>query len=576
MTDDNRTIRHRSFVIGLGTIVLLPAGAQAIPTMRLSCYTCRVKSTDYSDQASTIDMAHAPSAMRLTFARTFSLLNISRGLHRYSLLAGLLIAFVGLVTLVAPTDPDVWWHLTNGNLILSSGVPTHDVYSYTASGRPWFVQEWLTEVMMYGLKTVFGYGALSLFFGLLQALGALIVYRLLRHRGAGRITSLVLLMAYFVFGAPTWGVRPQVLSAVFIGAFYLVLTLYKADTSRVRLLWLLPLLTALWVNMHASYFIGIALIGAFAVGEMANNFLYRPDEPFPVRPLFATVAACLIATLANPYFIELWSYPLTYMLHGTSNPLLRYTQEWQSPDFHDPVNLVFGLSLVLLAFVGITRPVQAVSRQEWRQGLLRRLDVSHAIILAAFTVLALQAVRLVPLYGVIALPLFAGGLAGMWPALSDNNETPPNRVEGRVNWFIAPLGVALIAILLVSATPAQTGLEPRTDTQFKYPAGGAEYIEGLLQPVNMYNDFAWGGYLIYKLYPQHKVFIDGRADMYREGIFDDFITVQNVSPGWREVLDRYDVNLVILQHGTPLGYALDHDAGWKIGYKDGVSVVYKK
>ena len=102
-----------------------------------------------------------------------------------------------------------------------------------------------------------------------------------RHRGAGRITSLLLLMIYFVFGAPTWGVRPQVLSTVFLGAFYLLLMTYKMDTARARLLWLLPVLTALWVNMHPSFVIGLALVGAFALGEWANNYLYRPGQPVP-------------------------------------------------------------------------------------------------------------------------------------------------------------------------------------------------------------------------------------------------------------------------------------------------------
>src|SRR5436853_6977441 len=94
-------------------------------------------------------MAHAPSALRLTMVKTFSLLYIRRGLHRYSLLAGLLIAFVGLVAFVAPTDPDVWWHLANGRLIATSGIPTHDVYSFNVNGRPWFVPELLTVVLTY-------------------------------------------------------------------------------------------------------------------------------------------------------------------------------------------------------------------------------------------------------------------------------------------------------------------------------------------------------------------------------------------------------------------------------------------
>src|SRR3954462_13244906 len=110
-------------------------------------------------------MARASATSQRSGVSTFQRSNIlafehiKKGLHRYSLLAGLMIAFAGLVTFVAPTDPDVWWHLSNGKLIVMSGVPTHDVYSFTANGRPWFVQEWLTELAMYGLKSAFGYGA---------------------------------------------------------------------------------------------------------------------------------------------------------------------------------------------------------------------------------------------------------------------------------------------------------------------------------------------------------------------------------------------------------------------------------
>ncbi|MFL5733592.1 MAG: hypothetical protein ACJ78Q_10365, partial [Chloroflexia bacterium] len=308
-------------------------------------------------------------------------------MHRYTLLAGLLIIFVGLVTFVAPTDPDVWWHLRNGKLILDSGVPSHDVYSFTAQGRPWLVQEWLTEVVMYGLNSLFGYGVLSLLFGLLQAVGGLAVYLLVRGRGAGRVLSLLLMMLYFVFATPSWGVRPQVLTAVFLGGFYLALTAYKLNPAHIRLLYALPPAMLLWTNLHASYFMGIALIAVFIVGEFANNRLYRsaggggpvadegrgtrdnavvepsslppsslvprPSSGTSIRPLLVTLAACLAATLFNPYFLELWTYPLTYALHGTSNPLLRYTQEWQSPNFHEPINLIFALTLILLALIGI-------------------------------------------------------------------------------------------------------------------------------------------------------------------------------------------------------------------------------
>ena len=492
-------------------------------------------------------------------------------MHRYTLLAALLIAFAGLVTFIAPTDPDAWWHLRNGQLVLESGVPHHDVYSWTAEGRPWLVQEWLTEVAMYGLKGAFGYGALSLLFGLFQAAGALLVYVLMRVHGAGRVLSLVLLLFYLVFAAPTWGVRPQVMTPVFLGAFYLLLTLYKAGRLPVRALWALPPLMALWANLHASYFMGIALVGAFLVGEAANNLIYRPQLPTPLRPLLLALGGCLLATLINPYFIELWTYPLTYVLNGTSNPLLKYTQEWQSPNFHEPANLFFAASLIFLALVGIATKSKI-------QHSKSRIDITHAIILAAFTLLALQAIRLVPLYGLMVLPLLAGSLARAWPILSNEGESQPSRVESLASAVVGALGVGAMAFFLVSAPQAQARSEPQTDTGFVYPVGAADYVAGLGGPVRMYNDFAWGGYLIYRLYPQHKVFIDGRADMYREGIFEDHITLQNAAPGWRETLARYDIDLVLTMPGSPLDYALarEGEEGWEVGFRDAVGVVYRK
>lgn len=522
-------------------------------------------------------LADTTQAQPLSYEGTSLLAFAQRGMHRYTLLSVLLIAFVGLVTFAAPTDPDVWWHLRNGQLILDTGaVPTHDVYSFTAQGRPWLVQEWLTEVLMYGLKSVFGYSVLSLLFGVLQAVGAGIVYGLARRMNAGRLPALVVLMLYAVFAAPTWGVRPQVLTPVFLGLFLWALLSYREEPSRTRSLWALPALMLLWANMHASFFMGIALVGAFLVGEAANNFVYRPVRPTPLRPLLLVLLACFAATLANPYFLELWTYPLTYALHGTSNPLLRYTQEWQSPNFHEPGNLLFGLSLILLVLVGIARPVREHDRDGWRFGLLRRVDVTQAILLVAFSVLALQAVRLVPLYGLVALPLLAGALAQLWPAFSSRDETEPEGIEARLNPVVAVLGIVGLAYFVFSLPQAQTASEPRTDTTYVYPLGAATYLSRFDRPVRMYNEFAWGGYLISRLYPQQHVFIDGRADMYREGIFDDYMVVQNTSPGWREILTRYNVDLIVVPPDRPIAYAIAHEPGWRVTFKDHTSVVYEK
>lgn len=481
-----------------------------------------------------------------------------------------------MLCFVTPTDPDVWWHLRDGQLIAASGIPSHDVYSYTATGRTWLVQEWLTELIMYGLKQTFGYLSLTVLFAILQAVSAWVVWLLLRRFGASRIVALLLLLLYLTYAAPTWGVRPQVLNPILLGGFYLILLAYREQPQRARLLWLLPIITIFWVNLHASYFIGVGLVGAFLVGELINNWLYRPAQRTPTLPLLLTLTGCLLATLLNPYFLQLWTYPLTYVTSGTSNPLLRYTQEWQSPNFHDLSNLVLVASFVLLALVGITNSASDAERGRWRVNLSRRIDITELIILAVFTFFCLQAVRLMPVYGVMVLPLLAGGLARTWPVLSRDGEQPPTSVEGWINVGVAVVATAVMLLLFATTPSAQTATEPRTDTEYAYPAAAANYIATLPPGTRLYNNFAWGGYLIYRLYPQHFVFIDGRADMYREGIFDDFMVVQNVGVPWRSILDRYGVNTVIWPPGTPLDYALAHEPGWHVGYRDSIAIVYQK
>ncbi len=500
---------------------------------------------------------------------------LAKGLHRYTLLAGLLLAFAGLLPFVAPTDFDLWWHLRTGQLIVNSGIPYYNDYSFTALGRPWVVYEWLSELIIYGLQSSVGYVGLVLLFGAVQAGSGALVYRLLRFKGAGRFLALVMLLLFFIFAAPTWGVRPQIIAALFLAAYYLILLHYRRDPTRNRVLWLLPLLTLLWANMHGTYVTGLALVALSVIGEAANNFIYRPARPTPLRPLLLALLGCVAASLVNPFFINLWLLPLGYISTGGHNPLY-YVDEWKPLDFHDYGNLLLAGSFILLMLVGITRRVSQAQRQSWRVPLRRYVDLTDVLLVAVFTVEALQGAYTTPLYGVIVLPILAQGLALTLPLLSRRGDAPPPPLEGRVNWLLGAVGVALLATLIIASPQAQTGPPPRLDSSIPYPVGAADYISKLQTTVRMYNDFGWGGYLIYRLYPQQRVFIDGRVDVYRGPVFEDFITVQNVDVGWREILARYGVNLVIIQRGSALDYALAHEPGWRVGYRDSISVVYQK
>lgn len=483
------------------------------------------------------------------------------GLRLYDLLAGLLVLFAGLLVFFAPTDPDVWWHLATGRLVAGAGLPPADMFSYTAAGRPWLVQEWLTEMLMAKVQAWAGYGVLGVVFGALQALSAALVYVLARQRGAGRKLAVGAMLVYVVLAAPCWGVRPQVLTPVFLGGFVWALEAYRRSPAQPFPLLALPLAMALWANLHASFFIGFAAIAAYAVGEMANRAAGRPDAA-PVRPLWLALAGCLVGSLATPYGPTLWTYPLGYVLAGTASPLLMYTQEWQAIDFHQPGMVMLAGALTIAALAAQRRPT-------------RTFDASSLLLGMGFTLLAVQAVRLLPLFGVAVLPMLAGGLAAVYPALSDAEEDHTTPPAGVLAWAMTTASAVALVVLMLNAPTAQLGPEPQADGKRPYPVGATGYVDRIHPPIRLLNEFEWGGYLLAHLH-RHSVFIDGRADMYRDRVFKDYKDITDLAPGWRERMERYGVDTVLIRADSALADALEHEPGWRRSYRDRLAVVYRK
>jgi hypothetical protein len=264
----------------------------------------------------------------------------------------------------------------------------------------------------------------------------------------------------------------------------------------------------------------------------------------------------------TPYGLELWSYPLTYILHGTASPLLMYTQEWQAIDFHQPTLVLLAAFLMVAALAAQRRPG-------------RDVDVSSALLGFGYTLLAIQAVRLLPLLGVAVLPLLAGGLAKAFPAYSAERDEATSRPAGLIPWASASGAALAIVILSLTAPDAQLGPEPQAEGARAFPVAATRFVERLHAPIRLYNEFEWGGYLLAHL-SHHGVFIDGRADMYRERVFGDYVAIADLAPGWRERLDRYGVDTVLIRSRSALADALDHEPGWRRSFRDATAVVYRR
>lgn len=169
-------------------------------------------------------------------------------------------------------DPDIWWHLRTGQLILDNHhLFRTDPYSFTRSGQPWVNHEWLFDVLAFALYRIGGAGALVVMFALITSGTFLFVF--FRCPGKPYVAGIVTVLGA-IASVSSWGVRPQMISLLLATVFLLLLE--RSDRYPRNLWWMVPL-TIVWVNLHAGYALGIALIALFLLGARLISY-FKPSD----------------------------------------------------------------------------------------------------------------------------------------------------------------------------------------------------------------------------------------------------------------------------------------------------------
>jgi hypothetical protein len=457
-------------------------------------------------------------------------------------------------------DPDLWWHLPTGQLILEEGIPRRDPFSFTVPEHRWITHEWLSEVVMWGVYRAGGLPGLMIAFALLIALTFLTVYRSIEGRPF--LAALVVLLAAAT-SALVWGSRPQVLNLLMTAVFVHVIERWRTEQSMRGSLWVLPVLTVLWANLHSGFMIGVVLLATHTVGEGLQRWSDRLDNVSifnpAVRQLGVVTAACLLAAVLNPNGMALWIYPFETL----RSPAMRaYIQEWHSPDFHRASFWPFGLMMALGVLGWL------FSR--------RRPTMTELLLFFGTAAAGLMSARNIPIFAIIAAPIVArhvlSSCSGLriYPVLSGAAPPAPlRRVAAVVNW-----GLFGIAVGLTGLWTAVRLAENEEAVRRTYPVAAVDFLEREgLSEARGYNSYNWGGYLIWRRIP---VFVDGRADVYG----DDFLSYyrQAFSGGteWSEPLDDFDVTWVLLERGNVLGSLLTASGRWKQVYRDDLATVHER
>ncbi len=493
------------------------------------------------------------------------------------LLVVLLFTAIFSLAAVPPLDPDLWWHLANGRLMLAlGGWPHVDVYSFTAAGHAWVMHEWLADL---GMFLTYQVGGLPLLVGLFSGVvvaAAICLFKLLKGSGLHPTAAAALTLVGALAGSTAWGARPQLLNLLFAGLLVVGLQRYRRGPLRA---WYLAPFLWLWANVHSGFLVGVIIVLLFLAGETIDA--WRSGEGMPRRRLTAlgwAIAAGLGLALVNPY----GAASVLFSLGTLTSPLIQGNiQEWASPDFHSMAGLLFESILFILLLGLATGRVRARS-SDW-------------LIAMALLYLALASQRHVPLFVIGSAPLVgrcAQALLEVAASLRPAVQRPltaaaalratPAHPGGTSPLLLGAINLVLLVVVASGMVGyrALPSLQPAAEAaaiSASLPVDAIDTLIALKRPVRLFNYYDYGGYALWRLYPTGgRVFIDGRVEVYGAGIFSQYLAVNYLTSGWPEVLTRYRPDAILLPSNHPLITLLRQDAGWQLSSQDRVATLFTR
>ena len=429
------------------------------------------------------------------------------------------------------SDPDVWWHLRTGELIVHDGFTRSDPWSH-ASSHPWLLHEWGSEVLMYLASAGWGYHGVIALHTLGMLVLAALLLRSIRQASSPLISVAVGLLA-LVSLIPGSAERPQLLSWCLLAA--VVPPLHRQVQAGESPWWLIPVVWA-WANLHGLWVSVLILFGALVLGRILEVGFrkWRSYRSLIMIGGFSAGAAAL-----TPNGPRLLLTPLHVREYAP------FVAEWRAPT---PLSPFFGSAFLLVAILVFawarqTRPV-------------RSTDL--ALVFGALAI-GLPYIRTMPIVTIVVAPMAA---AALW-SLRKPGQTAPSM--SNVDRGLATGLVAAFALLSAVWLPHVPGVERDA------PFGVSETLDSLPDRANILNEYEWGGWLLWTARDTSPA-IDGRTEIYDAGYVSDVLATLKLTGDWQAFLRSQEFDAAWLRSGSPLAYEL-RQQGWQQIDRNDFSVV---
>lgn len=501
-------------------------------------------------------------------------------------------------------DPDFGWHLKVGEEILQNkDIPHVNYYNYTIFGQNWVDHEWLMDAITYFIFSSLNYTFLNIFFALI-IIFVLIIQLFFAFKNYAKnnndIFLLIFLQLFGIMGMSAHlGVRMQEITLLFL--LFLTITIYYFNKyKRNSILWVLIPLFFIWANLHAGFLIGFFILFAFFVVKSFEilvikkvyfySRVFDSDLLLSWKNIFWFCIFSLLAfagTLLNPYKLELYSFLSGYK----DTYYLTHIDEWLPQYFYPymPFQIFYIALIVIIIFYLM---YYSVKKREIK------INIWDICITFFFIFLSIKSKRHFPLLYIISLPMAFYFMRSFFDV---SNITIKNKYKYIISIYFYSSVILLIALFAISTKYTN---KPFESFCHRYPCRAIKFLKENYEydEYNIYNNYDWGGYLIWE-YPERKLFIDGRLPQFE---FNGHTMLEEYHEFFQEnkqeeKLNKYNIRLVFMDaldyktnihwvykkllqineeamndHRNYLREYLDNSSEWEKVYSDKISVIYAK
>ncbi len=467
---------------------------------------------------------------------------------------------------------DFWWHLATGRYIIETGsLPHVDPFSYTTHANPSDRKSiilkgyWLAQIIFYKAYSLWDVNAIILLRSFLMLSFLLFVFLNLKKQTSSDLLSLLFVTVIFLIAVPYSSDRPQLFTFLIFSVVYYLLEDFKIKPSRK--IFLIPVLLMISANMHPGYIICLLLISIYLFASGIRRFIMKDyeEEGSQFGRLLTVWTLSILAAALNP--TGLGEFKEIFHVGEYTQGIVEFM-----PTFYLFTKKLAPLNYPYIFFLILSFP--AILE-------FRKIGLSRILLLVFFSVMSFVSLRYVIFFMCVSAPIIAKTAI----ILSEKKvfAKPVSIMNGRKAFFYLVFFISGVFLAFHSLS-GLAGHDLKADFLSATPKDAADFLEKLPVKGNMLNDFGFGGYLIWRLYPEKKVFIDGRtleADVYNDYKIVTY-TKRNQSQSWEDIIKKYDISYVVvpplLYYGQicPLVEKLYDSSGWELIYKDDVSLIFLK